>query len=232
MKKAKNVSYETITQREYNTFQTAYDFFNRELFGGGLPQLLVTLRGRGPRNFGYFSYEHFKSRSGEGAAHELSLNPDHFARGDEETCSTLVHEMVHVWQYTYGTPSRNGYHNKEWGSKMKDVGLYPSKTGQPGGKETGQQMTHYIVEGGLYAQAFAQLAATGFRLCWQSQANSKGRKQKLDSKTKYTCPICEQNAWAKPGATLICGVCFEEDGEIREMVSDPGAAVATLAKAA
>jgi hypothetical protein len=25
--------------------------------------------------------------------------------------------------------------------------------------------------------------------------------------TKYTCPDCEQNAWAKPGAHLVCGDC-------------------------
>jgi hypothetical protein len=37
-------------------------------------------------------------------------------------------------------------------------------------------------------------------------------KAKKTSKTKYTCPTCAQNAWAKPGALLICGICYE-DGE-------------------
>jgi hypothetical protein len=43
--------------------------------------------------------------------------------------STLVHEMVHVWQETYGNPSRRGYHNRQWAEKMREVGLQPSSTG-------------------------------------------------------------------------------------------------------
>ena len=34
-----------IALTEYQGFQQAYDFFNRELFSGTLPQVLVTLRG-------------------------------------------------------------------------------------------------------------------------------------------------------------------------------------------
>ena len=33
-----------ITLKEYQAFQRAYDFFNRELFAGSLPQVLVTLQ--------------------------------------------------------------------------------------------------------------------------------------------------------------------------------------------
>jgi hypothetical protein len=35
-------------------------------------------------------------------------------------------------------------------------------------------------------------------------------KKKAASKTKYTCPLCDLNAWAKPDARLICGDCSEE----------------------
>src|SRR5262245_2513382 len=221
-----SVSYDTITQAEYRTFQQAYDFFNRELFDGSLPDVLVTLQRRG-NSRGYFSRERFVGRNGQKeAAHELALNPDHFGRTDAEICSTLVHEMCHTWQTAFGVSGRNGYHNKQWAQKMKEVGLFPSDTGEPGGKQTGQRVTHYIIEGGAFALVFANLEATGFQLRWQSRADNKDRQKKADSKTKYTCPICEQNAWAKPDASLICGQCFEEDGEISEMVADPLAAVA------
>ena len=36
------------------------------------------------------------------------------------------------------------------------------------------------------------------------------RKKKAASKTKYTCPGCCLNAWAKPAAPLICGDCEQE----------------------
>jgi hypothetical protein len=35
------------------------------------------------------------------------------------------------------------------------------------------------------------------------------RRRKAASKTKYTCPGCRTNAWAKPGVNLVCGDCGE-----------------------
>jgi hypothetical protein len=133
--------------------------------------------------------------------------------------STLVHEMVHVWQETYGEPSRRGYHNRQWAEKMQAVGLQPSSTGEPGGMETGQAMSHYILQEGKYAGAFAKLAGSGLQLHWQSVQSGRGAK--VSSKRKFTCPECQQNAWAKPGAVLICGSCFKSgEGEIRFMVAE------------
>jgi hypothetical protein len=48
---------------------------------------------------------------------------------------------------------------------MKGIGLQPSTTGEPGGKETGQSVTHYVLPGGPLrdglreAQEFAARAA-------------------------------------------------------------------------
>jgi len=94
-----------ITREQYDAFQRAYDFFNKELFAASLPAVLVTLQ-RHAKAYGYFSPERFVGRNGQEAAHELALNPDHFGRTDEEILSTLVHEMCHVWQQTHGTPPR------------------------------------------------------------------------------------------------------------------------------
>ena len=35
------------------------------------------------------------------------------------------------------------------------------------------------------------------------------RRRKAASQTKSTCPGCRLNAWAKPEARLVCGVCGE-----------------------
>jgi hypothetical protein len=208
-----------ITLKEYQGFQRAYDFFNRELFGGSLPQVLVTLQ-RHANTRGYFSPERFKGRVEKAAVHELALNPDTFTgRSDELILSTLTHEMCHVWQETYGEPSRRGYHNRQWASKMREVGLQPTSTGEPGGMETGQAVTHYIIPEGLYAKAYAQLSASGYQLHWQSLPAVGSAKK--TSKNKFTCPECGQNAWAKPGALLICGVCFDNgEGSIRNMLPE------------
>jgi hypothetical protein len=202
MNKGKN---EGLTGIEYRAFQQAYDFFNNELFDGSLPHLLVTLQ-RKAHSQGYFAPKRFTGRVEEKAViHELALNPDCFTgNSDEEILSTLVHEQAHVWQETFGRPSRRGYHNREWADKMLGIGLHPSTTGKPGGSETGQHMSDYIIEGGRYARAYQKLKTRGFRLHWQSVRETKRGR---DSKTKFTCPVCGQNAWAKPDAQLICGVC-------------------------
>jgi hypothetical protein len=39
----------------------------------------------------------------------------------------------------------------------------------------------------------------------------RSRNASTHSKTKFTCPVCGLNAWAKPDAALICGNCFEDE---------------------
>src|SRR5882672_2737595 len=144
-----------ITLTEYQGFQKAYDFFNRELFGGSLPQVLVTLQ-RHANTRGYFSLERFSGRVAKAAVHELALNPDNFTgRTDEMILSTLAHEMTHVWQQDHGKPPRRSYHDRQWAGKMRAIGLQPSNTGEEGGKETGQSVSHFIIAGGRYAWAYA-----------------------------------------------------------------------------
>jgi hypothetical protein len=150
----------------------------------------VTLQ-RYANSRGYFSPERFKGRILKASVHELALNPDTFTgRTDGMILSTLVHEMCHVWQETYGAPSRRGYRNQQWAAKMREVGLQPTTTGEEGGAETGQSMSHYILPGGRYAKAFAKLAATGFQLHWQSIPPSA--RAAKPTRMKFTCPDCGQ----------------------------------------
>ena len=78
-------------------------------------------------------------------------------------------------------------------AKMKEVGLQPTNTGEPDGKGVEQNVTHYIIPSGVYAAAYARLAATGFHLNWQSQPFSPERKKKAASKTKYMPDVCNES---------------------------------------
>lgn len=197
-----------VTRTEYSALDKAYEFLNGKLFGNNLSPLLITLHRR-PKSKGYFLAQSFKARVGKASVHELALNPEVFVgRSDEEILSTLVHEMVHAWQQEHGRPPRRCYHDREWADKMKEVGLYPSTTGEPGGKEVGQRVTHYIIQGGSFQRVCADLLKSGWELGWESPAGrSKASSKSSASKTKFTCPSCGQNAWAKPTALLICGQC-------------------------
>src|SRR5438093_8214699 len=111
-------------------FQQAYDFFNRALFQDKLPTVLLTAAGSSPETLGYFCPQRFVVYEDDLTLGELALNRGSFAgRTDEEIMSTLVHEMVHVWQEVFGKPGRANDHNRGWAAKMKSIGLYPSDTG-------------------------------------------------------------------------------------------------------
>ncbi len=91
---------------------------------------------------------------------------------------------------------------------MHAVGLVPSDTGTPGGKITGQSVSHYIAGGGPFDRACADLLARGFAVPYvELWGDTTSRKKKAASKTRYTCPACQANAWGKPGLSLICGDC-------------------------
>ena len=53
---------------------------------------------------------------------------------------------------------------------MKAIGLQPSVTGEPGGKEAGQKMNHYIIPGGAFDKATTVLLQGGFALSWADAA--------------------------------------------------------------
>jgi len=226
---------QTVTTSEYGSFQSAFDWFNQQLFEGcPLPNVLITLN-RHPKSKGYFSFNRFAGRTDADAkVHELALNPDVFTgRSDEDILSTLVHEMAHLWQATHGKLPRAGYHDKQWSAKMESIGLVPSHTGHVGGKKTGQHMTHYILDGGLYQVAYKTLQASGFLLKWQSPEEVKnGKPKKRSSKTKFTCPVCQQNAWAKADASITCGVCYAADEETVNFMVPEGGFEAPKAKGA
>lgn len=196
------------TEEVYSELQEAFDYFNEKLFLGRLPYCLITLQ-RKSRTSGYFSLHRFQHTTRKDMlADEIAMNPDHFKKEPlPKVLSTLVHEMVHVLQAYFGTPSRQCYHNKQWADMMESVGLMPSSTGEPGGERTGQHMSHYIIERGVFDRACTTLLKKGFRLSWADKFGDNERIEKPLGRIKYTCASCKLNAWAKPNVTLICGEC-------------------------
>jgi predicted SprT family Zn-dependent metalloprotease len=197
-----------ITPIEYGGLQAAFDHFNAGLFNRTLQDVMIVYQRRA-HSFGHFAPDRFAVRAEHHRTrHELSLNPDGFyGQTDQQICQTLVHEMAHLWQHMHGKPSKGGYHNREWAAKMKSIGLYPSNTGKPGGKETGSQMMDYIIAGGPFDKSFAELAAKKWKLNLQSAVRPGSTRGGANSKTKFTCPLCRCNAWGKPDLGIACIAC-------------------------
>ena len=200
------------TKTTYLNLTQAYDYLNAELFAGKLPSCLVTLQ-RKANTRGYFAGARFASRDGQRKVDEIALNPSTFKdRDTREILSTLAHEMCHLEQHHFGRPGKGGYHNKEWGGMMHAIGLKPVSVDQPG-KEVGNKVTHTIVDGGPYDRAaialvIKQRVILDYVEAWTEDGQKKA-KAKAASKTKYSCPQCGVNCWAKPDSHFVCGDCDE-----------------------
>lgn len=222
----------TPTQQQFKAFEGAYEYFNTTLFHGVLPGVILNLS-RKSKAMGFvapFRWRQSNQEVGErGSVHELSINPEILCMGLVEVYSTLVHEQCHIWQHEYGKPSRNGYHNKQWADKMEAIGLIPSTTGKPGGQRTGQNMSDYPLEGGLFLKALHAMPAT-YKLPFVSVEGdyiadlTQGAENLLlapgrptgaylprpngnkKNKQKYSCS-CGVNVWGKQGLHIVCGEC-------------------------
>lgn len=69
------------TQETYSAFQMAYEYFNKELFDGSLPECLITLQRKDKRVGGYFWSRRFaETESGE-RTDEIAINPQNIKGG-------------------------------------------------------------------------------------------------------------------------------------------------------
>lgn len=154
------------TIETYPELQRAFNFFNEHLFEGKLSSPLFVLESN-VKSAGHFTKNKFISADGKRKTHQIALNPAMFHEtGIKDNLSTMVHEMCHQYQAEHGEESRRCYHDKQWAQYMLDCGLIPSHTGLPGGKQTGQKMTHYIEENGKFDVLADQFIKQGFSFAW------------------------------------------------------------------
>ena len=224
------------TTAQFEAFEDAYEYFNEKLFDNELPPVILNLS-RKSKAMGFvapFRWRKAEDEAGKGTIHELSLNPEILSMSLIDVYSTLVHEQCHIWQYTHGKPSRNGYHNKEWASQMLWVGLIPSHNGQIGGRMTGQNMSDYPEKGGKFLKALEEMPEE-YKLPFTSVEGDFRKNTAMltsgltglvniadimgvdggeappkpkTSKNKYSCP-CGNNVWGKLELNIICGDCSE-----------------------
>lgn len=222
-----------ITTIQFKTLDDLYRFYNQAIFGGTLSDCIVNMSRHGGA-YGFFAANRWRGENeAKKIIHEISINPDFMNREDIEWHSTLVHEMCHLWQEDFGKPSRGGYHNRQWADKMVQVGLMPTDTGEPGGKQTGQYVTHYIIPDGRFEQVFKTLSSEdlqNLRLRYKptlaalsakpvrigSSGGDDGGEPEVGAggddesrsgkRKKYTCG-CGCNVWGKSGLLLKCGLC-------------------------
>jgi len=103
-----------------------------------LPLPVITIQ-RGPQNaLGWFAWARWESRSG-GIHDEINFVPEHLDRDVFDIAETLLHELVHLANYTAGIRdcTSNQYHNARFRDRALAVGLWCERVGSYGWARTG-----------------------------------------------------------------------------------------------
>lgn len=190
--------------------ESLFSTFNKALFEGKLEQPVITVSPDNTRGaYGWCTgWKAWQDGTKEGGFYEINLCAEYLNRPFEETCSTLIHEMVHLKNLQDGVQdtSRSGtYHNKNFKIAAEAHGLIVEKSAKYGFSTT--TLAPAIL---TFIQAMEK---TGFSLVRPRPLGLKGAKAKQSSR-KYVCPGCGAIIRATKELNIICGDCevpFEQE---------------------
>jgi hypothetical protein len=124
------------------------------------------------RTLGHFQPGH----NGFGLKGEIAINERHLcSREPWEILGTVLHELLHAWQYEHGKPGKPPYHNQEFRKKALTYGLVIDEDG----------VTQYLSE-----SAFKQLLGrTGIQMPEQPKPARRQRGTSKLKKWSCNCPV-------------------------------------------
>ena len=191
--------------------ETLFSKFNKAFFEGKLEKPVITVSPDHTRGaYGWCTaWKAWQDGTKEGGYSEINLCAEYLNRPFEETCGTLLHEMVHLQnlQDNVQDTSRSGsYHNRKFKETAEAHGLTVEK-----GEKYGWHKTTLNPQ----AEAFVKsLGKSGFCLVRPRTNPLKGsRKGGGSSSRKYVCPCCGTIIRATKEVHVLCGECevaFEE----------------------
>lgn len=176
-----------------------FDKLNMDFFDGKLARPIITVQ-KTPHAYGHYTIFPVWQVDG-GRKNEINIDAGTLDRPLEDIVETLVHEMVHMYDYTVleiqdCSGSSHKYHNKAFKATAEAHGLICIKT-------------HY---------GWSQTAPAQILLDWiaandvqpiklnRRPPNAAGGKS---HSRRYTCPKCGQIARTTKPSALICGYCQE-----------------------
>lgn len=192
--------------------ETLFSKFNARFFENKLERPVITVSPDHTRGaYGWCtSWKAWQNGAKEGGFYEVNLCAEYLNRPYEETCSTLLHEMVHLLNLQDGVQdtSRSGtYHNKKFKETAEAHGLIVEK-----GEKYGWHKTSLSPEALEFVQS---LGKQGFTLVRPRPLGLKGAsKSGGSSSRKYVCPCCGTIIRATKEVHVICAECeveFQEE---------------------
>ena len=190
-----------------------FDLLNAEFFESTLSRPTITIQST-PRAYGHFSLRDDTWVSKLGGTHEINIGAGTLARPIEEVAATLLHEMVHYFNYEQGIQdcSRgNTYHNKKFKEAAEAHGLTVTHSDKYGWSHTSpsDMLLYFIFENGLTDILISRNEFAGFRITGTGTHSGAPTPPppRPSSTRKYICPCCGNSVRATKIVNIACLDC-------------------------
>ena len=200
-----------------------FDLLNAEYFESALTRPTITFQST-PRAYGHFTLNDDTWVSTIGGSHEINIGAGTLARPIEEVCATLLHEMVHYYNYVNGIQdcSRgNTYHNKRFKQAAEQRGLTVEHSEKYGWSHTSptEKLLDFVINNGLTDILINRNEQGFFRVgggtgTHSGGADITGRPPRTSSTRKYVCLCCGMSVRATRTVRIACIDCAEQMVEV------------------
>ena len=199
-----------------------FDLLNREFFECALTRPTITIQST-PKAYGHFSLNKDTWISKLGGTHEINIGAGTLARPIENVVATLLHEMVHYFNYVNGVQdcSRgNTYHNKRFKDAAESRGLIITHSNQYGWSHTepSDELLEFVLKNDLTDILINRNEATYFRVGGGTGTHNGGGVGVITPRTsstrKYICPCCGMSVRATRTVRIACMDCDEQMVEV------------------
>ena len=190
-----------------------FDLLNEEFFESALSRPTITIQST-PRAYGHFSLREDTWISKLGGTHEINIGAGTLARPIEEVAATLLHEMVHYWNYEQGIQdcSRgNTYHNRRFKEAAEARGLMVEHSDKYGWSHTSpaDALLEFVIENDLTDILINRNEFHGFQISGTGthSGTATPTTPKKSSSRKYICPCCGMSVRATKVVNIGCLDC-------------------------
>ena len=175
-----------------------FDLLNEEFFESELSRPTITIQST-PKAYGHFSLREDTWVSKIGGTHEINIGAGTLSRPIEEVVATLLHEMVHYYNYVKGVQdcSRgNTYHNRKFRDAAFTHGLIVDHHDKYGWTITSpsDELLEFILKNDLTDILINRNEFSGFQITGTGTHNGVpafgGVAPRKSSSRKYACPCC------------------------------------------
>lgn len=190
-----------------------FDLLNAEFFENTLSRPTITIQST-PKAYGHFSLREDTWISKLGSTHEINIGAGTLSRPIEEVAATLLHEMVHYYNYEMGIQdcSRgNTYHNRRFKEAAEARGLIVTHSDKYGWSHTSpsDRLLEVILDNGLTDILINRNEYTSYRITGTGTHSGAGAvlPPKRSSTRKYICPCCGMSVRATRAVNVACMDC-------------------------